>query len=271
MKISFVTFTCPTWSLEQVIDAAARLGYQGIEFRCDAKHAHGVEIYTDKIERQEIRHQLERYELEVPCLGTSLRLVDEAVVEQAPSRIELAAQIGAPGLRLFCGPQPEGMDRLQLLDTVAERLRQIAQLAEGYNVEIWLETHDTLSLGADVAKVLKQTERPNLGVVYDVAHPYRMGEPLTETLRHLSGLIRHVHFHDALNAPDKTIITRFGKGQMPVDEMLNGLLQSGYDGYLSAEWFHDMYGTDPEETLTLYHREVTDMIDKRHLRLGRGR
>ncbi len=268
MKISFVTFTCPTWSLDQAIDAAVRLGYQGIEFRCDARHGHGVEIYTDKIERADIRRKLDRYELEVPCLGTSLRLVDEAVVEQANARIELAAQIGAPGLRLFCGPHPEGMETQILYEMIAERLRAIAQNAEESGVGIWLETHDTLMKAAQSAAVVKLADRSNLGIVYDNMHPYRAGETLADTFREMNGLMKHVHFHDAINDRDKVVITPFGKGQLPYEQMLDALVSSGYDGYLSAEWFGEMYGPDPEEALLLYKREVSDMLEKRGLRVG---
>ncbi len=268
MKISFVTFTCPTWSLDQVIDGAVRLGYQGIEFRCDARHGHGVEIYTDKIERADIRRKLDRYELEVPCLGTSLRLVDEAVVEQAGARIELAAQIGAPGIRVFCGPQPEGMDMQVLSEMIAERLRAIAQNAEESGVGIWLETHDTLMKASQTAAVVKLADRANLGIVYDNMHPYRAGESLAQTFKELNGWMKHVHFHDAINDREKVVIAPFGKGQLPYEQTLEALISSEYDGYLSAEWFGEMYGPDPEEALLLYKREVSDMFARRGLRVG---
>ena len=33
MKLSFSTLACPSWSLAAVLDAAGRLGYDGVELR----------------------------------------------------------------------------------------------------------------------------------------------------------------------------------------------------------------------------------------------
>jgi len=44
MELSFTTFACPNWPLVQVTEAANQYGYQGVGFRCDAGHRHGVEI-----------------------------------------------------------------------------------------------------------------------------------------------------------------------------------------------------------------------------------
>jgi sugar phosphate isomerase/epimerase len=33
MKLSFSTLGCPTWPLPRILDAAGRLGYDGVELR----------------------------------------------------------------------------------------------------------------------------------------------------------------------------------------------------------------------------------------------
>ncbi|NJL30557.1 MAG: sugar phosphate isomerase/epimerase [Phycisphaerales bacterium] len=119
--------------------------------------------------------------------------------------------------------------------------------------------------------VIKLADRPELGVVYDIMHPFRDGETLAETMVQLQGLIRHVHFHDALNDRKKVVVTPMGKGQLPVDEILDALIKSGYNEYLSGEWFHDMYGSEPEEALGLYMQEISEMLSKREIRPGTRR
>ncbi|NJL30556.1 MAG: TIM barrel protein [Phycisphaerales bacterium] len=88
------------------------------------------------------------------CLawGTSLRLMEQSVVEQAAARLELAAQVEAKGIRVFCGPAPEGMEPAQVLETAAERLRDIAKTAQEFGVQVWLETHDTFMRGEQCAR-----------------------------------------------------------------------------------------------------------------------
>ena len=48
MKISFMTFACPTYTFDQVVSLALRHGYGGIEFRCDSDHKHGVMVESGK-------------------------------------------------------------------------------------------------------------------------------------------------------------------------------------------------------------------------------
>src|SRR5262245_8385139 len=103
MKMSFTTFACPNWSLRQVIRAAAKHQYNGIEFRIDAGHSHSVEAWTSPAERKRVREQVEKDGLTVACIASSLQFVVEGMVEQAKERIKLAADLGAPGLRVFFG------------------------------------------------------------------------------------------------------------------------------------------------------------------------
>ena len=55
MRYSFMTFSCPDLGLREALDLARRLGYDGIEPRTDAKHAHGVEIDAPPARRAEAR------------------------------------------------------------------------------------------------------------------------------------------------------------------------------------------------------------------------
>ncbi len=269
MKISFMTFACPEWSLDEVIAAAGRHGYHGIEFRCDGKHAHGVEVFTGESERRAIRKKLEKADVEICCLATSLQFAREVVHDEAPARIKLAADLGCPALRVFCGPPPIDGERDTMIRTVAENLREIANLAEQSHVQLWLETHDRMSKGVDAAAAVRMANHPNIGINYDNMHPYRQGESLETTVEAIDGLVRHTHFHDAINAPDKVIVTPFGQGQMPLDEMFTALLKMSYDGYISGEWFGDMYGAKPDDALAQFHQDVTGLAERMGVRIAR--
>ena len=97
----------------------------------------------------------------------------------------------------------------------------VARLAaDVMGVQLWVETHDSLSRGADMANLIRMVDRPNVGVCYNNLHPIRRGESLETTMAHLAGMIRHVHLHDGLNRPDKVIITPMGIGDMPIDDVI---------------------------------------------------
>ena len=38
MKLSFMTFVCPTWATEKIVKFAKEAGYDGVEIRVDAGH-----------------------------------------------------------------------------------------------------------------------------------------------------------------------------------------------------------------------------------------
>jgi sugar phosphate isomerase/epimerase len=271
MKMSFTTFACPNWSLRQIIRAAAKHQYNGIEFRIDAGHAHGVEAWSSPVERRRFREQIETQGLTVACIASSLQFVVEGMVEQAVARVQLAADMGAPGIRVFFGQLPEGMTSIdEAVERVARQLREAAETAQALEVEIWLETHDMLCKGADAAAIIHAVDRPNVAICYNNLHPIRRGESLETTIAHLAPMIRHVHLHDGLNWPDKVIITPFGKGDMPLDDTVTALRNIGYAGFLSGEWFHNQYGDNIEDALELYSFEVRTLTHKLGVGLGLG-
>jgi len=145
MRISFMTFACPAYTFDQVVALARRHGYGGIEFRCDSDHKHGVMVESSKAQRAEFRRKLGEAGLEACCLATSLQFVKNEAVEQALARIELAVDMGCPGLRVFCGPLPEGVSIDEAILRVARNLRRVAECALHAGVRLWLETHDSVS------------------------------------------------------------------------------------------------------------------------------
>ena len=262
MKVSFMTFACPQWRLPRVVDAAVGHGYHGIEFRTDAQHAHGIEVTSGKSQRDEARKRCRGSGIEICCLATSLQFATDHVIADAPARIELAADLECPALRVFCGPIPEGFTIEQTIEKVAAQLRQVAAVAADHNVQLWLETHDTFSLGAYAGRAVRLADHPSVGINYDNMHPFRNGESLETTIAQLSPFIRHTHFHDSVSAPDQVVIKPLDTGELPMDDMMRALLSLGYTGYLSGEWFNTMYGSEPDESLAAYYRDMKTLVER---------
>lgn len=270
MNLSFNTFVCPTWSLKQLLAAGEQHGYRGFEIRCDAQQRHGIEVHIDRMERKKVRREIERSSLQPILLATSLRLLDEHLMEDAPLRIGLAADIGAKGVRVFCGP-PAWREQYQaslFTDKVVSSLSALADLAEQQDVEIWLETHDSLTSGPEIARLFELVQNPKLGVVYDMILPWRNGEPVQQTIQSLGSRIRHVHFHDGMKHRDTLRLTPLGQGEMPVAEVLKELALTNYDGYLGAEWFEPIYGDDPGEALERYRLDVLRVTGQQGLTIN---
>lgn len=255
-KLSFMTFMCPDWSLEQVIAGARQFGYAGVEPRVSSKHAHGIELAASRDERRSIRTQFSDHEVAVSCLATSCSFAKglpkqrQANLDDARQHVDLAAEIGASRIRVFCGRPPEGWPLEKVSDAVAEQLGALADHAAGARVTVCLETHDHFVLGAAVGRTLAQVPSPAIAANWDVQHPYHHGEHPLTTWEHLRGRVAHTHVHDFLPADQSLGLVEIGAGVSPLRHFLLLLRSGGYDGYLSAEYWGEL--GPPEQALASY-------------------
>lgn len=255
MRLSFMTFACPQWDLPDVLAAAARYGYDGIEPRLDSQHAHGLEVDLSARGRAQARAAAAAAKVELCCLATSLTVIKldatgrAALLADTEARVRLAADLGIPGLRVFAGGIPPHVDRDEALAAGAANLRALGDVAAAAGVELWLETHDTVSAAKLAGAMINAADHPAVHANYDILHPLRMGEAVADSFAALAGHIRHTHWHDAKVTGADAEITRLGEGDVPLAEIVRRLRAVGYTGYLSGEWFEQQMGLDPPGSL----------------------
>jgi sugar phosphate isomerase/epimerase len=85
--------------------------------------------------------------------------------------VEVAARMGAPVLRVFAGPEPEGYTWDQVAAWMADDLRQCVEHAEKYGVLIGLQNHGDMLKSADqVIKILQMVDSPWIGSIVDTGY-----------------------------------------------------------------------------------------------------
>jgi sugar phosphate isomerase/epimerase len=193
--------------------------------------------------RRQIKETMQRHNLEIVALGASTRFSSpntaerHGQVEELRHFLEMANELGVPMVRTFGGNVQPGHTIEETINWVAESLAQAMPLAEAHGVTIVLETHDAFCRGAEVAKVLEQVTHPRLKAVWDVHHPFRMGESIEETWRLIGARTVHVHIKDARLKPDGSWqLVLLGQGEVPCRAVIELLHRNGYQGYLTAEW-----------------------------------
>lgn len=261
MKLAFSTLGCPDWSVEQVIEAARRSGYEGVELRLL-----GAEIIPADLpsaERTRLRRRFEAAELAIICVASSARFSSADPVERAENErlaaryLELAADLRSPMIRVFGGHLPEGLPGEQVIAYVAESLDRVGRRGEELGVTAVLETHDGFSAGATVGAALARVDSPAVAALWDIHHPYRMGETPAETLAHLGERLRHVHVKDARRRGDGWELVLLGEGEVPVAEALHVLRKAGYEGWCAVEWEKKWHPEIPDPEIALpQHAEV---------------
>lgn len=264
MKYAFMSFSTPELSVAQMLEAAQEFGYDGIEPRIDAGHAHGVEVSADAEQREEFARQADEAGIAIACVATSLRYADPAaakdVLAQTRERIDLAGDLGAPTMRVFGGKLAEGLTREDAIDLVAGSLSKVADHAAECGVTICMETHDDWCDPEHVAAVLAEVNHPAVGCNWDIMHPVRTGEAtIDESFEALKLWVRHLHIHDGTG--DGIALTPIGEGIIDHKRTIELLDSIDYDGFLSGEWINwddawDVHLPREIATLRRYEEEL---------------
>jgi len=244
MKLSFSTLGCPNYTIDRAIAIAVENNYEGIELRAlegtvdlwKLPCFHGTGL-------TETARKLRESGLEISCVGTGISFAkaDEsdklAKLETAKAYIEITKTLGCKYLRLFGGPLVPAQGYLESIEAIQDGFEAICDLTAKDGIMPLLETHDDFCAAPRVLDILSGVSSNNLGVLWDIMHPYRMGEPVAETFAKLKDKIRHVHVKDGINmSPSGSDLTLTGKGDMPIGECTALLTANGFDGYFSLEW-----------------------------------
>jgi len=246
MKYSFMSFSAPQLSLDEMLATARRYGYDGVEPRLDANHAHGVEVATSADERAAVRRKAESAGVAIACLATSISYADpsktDEMMKQTDERIDLADDVGAPVVRVFGGGIPEGMSREEAIALLADSLGSVSGHAAEHGVTLCLETHDDWCDPAHVAEVLSRVNHPNIACNWDIMHPVRTkNATIDESFETLKPWIGHLHIHDGVG--EGVQLVPIGQGEIDHRRAVELLLGIGYRGFVSGEWI----GWEPYE------------------------
>ncbi len=241
MKYSFMSFSAPDQDLPALLATAVKYGYDGIEPRLDANHAHGIEVAATAAQRALFRRQAGDSGITLACLATSLKYADPAqtenVLRQTHARIDLAGDLGVPVMRVFGGKLPDGLNRDAAIEQVAKCLKTVADHAAERQVTLALETHDDWCDPEHVAAVVSRVDHPAIAVNWDVMHPVRMKlATIDESYDRLKPWIRHLHVHDGIQDDGRLEMVPIGSGIIDHRRALERLQQDGYTGFISGEW-----------------------------------
>jgi len=225
LKLSFMTFVCPSWEIERVVRFAREAGYDGVEIRVDAGHKHGVSSKSSKDERRYVRRLFESEGVEVSSVATSVQfsfpdpVKRRENIEAAKLNIELAGDLGAKVVRIFAGRNvPELTD--ESAGYIAEAFTEVGEYAEEYGVCPLLETlHDIVRSADDALKVLRRVETSNFGILWNHSDIDQRSFDL------LKDYIRHFHVHEEVLNPENKNVLHLARMMKSVD----------FDGYISLE------------------------------------
>ena len=238
MKLCFCTLGCPSWDLSEILSTAKDFGYDGVEIRGIASeiYAPDIKAFTSKYMEQTMK-KITGMGLTIPMFTTGCLLHESYdFVKDAKEYMDLCVKTGTKYIRVLADtdPAPKGPIDYEL---VALCLRELAAYGKERDVMPLVETNGEFASSDNLLKLLAMADCENIGVLWDIHHPYRYAsEKPEETYGKLKSYIRHVHIKDSVVKGEKTVYTIPGEGDVPIKECVALLKSGGYDGYLSLEW-----------------------------------
>ncbi len=242
--LSFSTLGCPDWTFQQIVDFASQHHYEGIEVRGILRQ---LDLTKCKVFSRENKagtlKVMEDNSLKFVDLGASCNLhISEPQdrkknLDEAKQFIDLAQEFNCPYIRVFPNNFPKDREKGETMDLIANGLLELANYAKGSNVIVLIESHGDLLFIEDLEKIMKATEHPKVGMVWDVTNMWiKTKESPTLAYERLKKYIRHTHIKDAKMVSGKILYVGLGQGEVPIFEAIDVLENGGYQGYYSFEW-----------------------------------
>jgi sugar phosphate isomerase/epimerase len=261
MKLSFSTLACPDWKLPEIISIASAAGYDGMELRFvqNEDSLWKLPVFQGRA-LATTRRTLSDHGLAISCVDTSCRFQfpdageRQRWLDEGERMADLAAALGAPGIRVFGDSIQPGADRASTRSWIADSLRDLAEEIASKGIEVWLETHGDFAGATETMAILAEAAHPAVGVVWDPANCFlESHEPPAQGAATLGACIRHVHLKDLLHSDGDWKLVLSGKGNFRLTEVQAALCQLRYKGFVSFEWEKKWHPEIPDATIALPH------------------
>jgi len=229
MKPSWMTYgVLKDLSRNELLTVLKDNGFEGVEFRTDANHGHKVEANISAEERQQVIADCKAAGINIISIATGNRYHDtdpadvQKHIAQTKERMTLAADLGAPRVRVFGNNFPQDVPKEKTIAQVSEALRELCEYGTTINVKPCLELHGEFNW-QDCEQVAKQVNHDNFGLIWNSTQHDIVDGSVAKALDTVYPWLDHVHMHDLAGAG------------YPYRELFRLLAQKGYEGYMSAE------------------------------------
>ncbi len=243
---AFSTLATPDWTLAQIAQRAAALGFQAVELRTfgdDSRNFAGDPALTSDAK---VRTLFREAGLDIACIASSVRF-DEPIfppvlgyllpgvdrsLREGKRAVDLAVGVESPLVRVFGYEIPAYEKRTAAVARIVERLRGVVDHADKTGVRIVLENGGSFSTAAELREVIDAINSPLLGAAYSPATAVLAGDDPIAAIQTLGAKLWLARVKDFKNGTPCFL----GEGDAHCREFVAALVAAGYTGPLVFEW-----------------------------------
>ena len=224
----------------------------------------GLEIHTEKLWRyinagltsQDLKRRLDNAGIKpsaidiVGCVEAADKATQQDVFKQVETLCKFAHEIGAPTIQLNSFEALNGLSVEDNIKITAQNIAHIADIGKEHNIRFQFEGAAWTPIAQldDYFRLHDAVGRDNFGFVLDTWHLWSCrGATLEQVAKVDKELIYNVHISDGLrpgeNQPwvDEKELRGclIGEGEVPLQEWIDAIQSTGYDGFYSGEFLND--------------------------------
>ncbi len=163
---------------------------------------------------------------------------ETAFREAVAGALEAAEALEATFVHLGPSRVPADVTRERCLSVYRDNIGAAVELARDHRSVLLIEPLNTqdvpdilLSSFDEAASLIADIGSPRLGLQFDIYHAAMNGIDIPKTFLQFESLIRHVQFSDAPGRHEP------GTGSVDFRDILGAIAESGYAGWIGAEYF----------------------------------
>jgi sugar phosphate isomerase/epimerase len=278
------TWGQPKLTINQVIDRAAAMGYDGVMLA--AKRPHVSLLDLGRGARQELKAKLLGSGVTLACLAGYTNFTADGEHPEIPHRemqahyvgelCRLAVELGGRVVRIFTGYEHPSTPYSRAWEQTVEAVRDCTRLAADAGAVLVLQNHH--DLGAhhqSLLQLLRAVDNPSCRAAFDAWAPALQGEDLAAVARALAPSTGLTTVADYVRLPrwryrpelvnyvrdtDYVQAVPIGEGFIDYRGFFSALRDGGYDGFVTYEMCSPLRDGSDVETLDRYAKKFVEFM-----------
>ncbi|MFZ4574313.1 MAG: sugar phosphate isomerase/epimerase family protein [Phycisphaerales bacterium] len=277
MKPAFSTVACPDWTLEEVVAAARRLGYLGVELRTEGFGSTRSACDPGLTAPAKARSLFASAGVGIVCLASGLRFDtpvtppvvgrtfifdQESSVRRGKALVDMAVQLECQYVRVFGFEVTNNESVASTVGRIADRLGKVVDYARNSGVTVLIENGGTFGTAATLSHILDSIDHPLLAASYSLPVARAQGELPGHGINVLGAKLAVAKVKDYANG----LPCQLGTGEFDAQAGVAALRAAGFNGWVVYEhdrmWFPET--GDPVPALESGAKTLFGWIADRH-------